>query len=213
MNRLATINLIHLFDFYLAVMFLLSLLRRLGLYGTAVGIVVASPGRWPRLLRVMKEHRTLFLSWTTIRPLMLALGLWAVQIIASRVVWPTADLTINHLLDSWFIPLLLVITLIPMLAVDAYFLIRVGRIDRDESNKYFDMAESWLRGWKGPVVRALTFGVVDPRRMVSEEVRKALVSINELLNRNLYWMALQIGLRVLFGLSLWFTWAYLTKNA
>ncbi|SRR6266404_7007003 len=210
---MATINLIHLFDFYLAAMFLFSLLRRFELYGTAVGIVVASPGRWPRLLRVMKEHRALFLTWTTFRPLTLALGLWAIQMIASRLIWPRADLSFNHLLDSWFIPLLLGLTFVPMIAVDAYFLIRVGQIDREESIKYFDMAESWLSSWKAPVLRALTFGIVDPRRMVSEEVRKALVSINELMNRNLYWMAVQIGLRVLFGLSLWFAWAYFTKSA
>ena len=129
MNRLAEINLIHLFDFYLAAMFLFSLLRRFELYGTAVGIVVASPGRWPRLLRVMKEHRALFLTWTTFRPLTLALGLWAIQMIASRLIWPRADLNFFHVLDSWFIPLLLGLTFVPMIAVDAYFLIRVGRIE------------------------------------------------------------------------------------
>ena len=45
------------------------------------------------------------------------------------------------------------------------------------------------------------------RRMVNDEVQKALVSASDLLNRNLYLTALQMGLRVAFGLGLWLTWA------
>jgi hypothetical protein len=69
------------------------------------------------------------------------------------------------------------------------------------------MAENWLTSWKAPVVRFVTLGYVDPRRMVSSEVHKALTAISDLINRNLYWMSLQIGLRVVFGLALWSTWA------
>ena len=34
------------------------------------------------------------------------------------------------------------------------------------------------------------------------------VAASDLLNRNLYWTCLQMGLRVLFGLGLWVTWAF-----
>jgi hypothetical protein len=43
--------------------------------------------------------------------------------------------------------------------------------------------------------------------MVSEEVRKAMEMISDLINSNLRWMSLQMCLRVLFGLTLWLTWA------
>lgn len=201
------VNLIRLFDFYLAAMFVLGTMRRLGQYRSVVALIVSAPGRWPRLLLELRQHRAIFLTWTTLRPAALALAIAIVHMIASRVVWPRAHLTLHDLFQHWQVLPVVLLTISPMLAVDAYFLIRVGRIDRDETAKYLDQAEHWLTSWKAPVVRFLTLGYVDPRRMVSEEVRKALTSLSDLLNRNFYWMSLQMGLRVLFGLVLWGVWA------
>ena len=211
MSQLKDVNLINLFGFYLAAMFLLGTMRRFGQYRAIGGILVAAPGRWPRLLKVMNEHRAIFLTWSTLRPAALALLLCVIHLIASRVVWPRAQLTVVHLLDSWALLPLLFAAGIPMLAVDVYFLVRVGRIDQPETEKYLDMAESWLTGWKATAVRVVTFGRIDPRRKVSEEVQKALTAISNLINRNLYWMSLQVGLRVVFGLTLWLTWAVLAS--
>ncbi|MFL5339792.1 MAG: hypothetical protein ACJ8F7_06450 [Gemmataceae bacterium] len=213
MNRLATLNLIHVFDFYLAAMLLLSVYRRFELYRSVGAILFAAPARWPKLLQVMKQHRAMVFTTASIRPLALALAIWLVQIVASRLIWPHADLTPNRVLDSWVILPLLLVTLLPMLGVDVYFLIRVGRINRQETLEYMDLAESWLTGWKAPVVRALTFGFIDPRQRVDEEVRKALAYLNQLLNTNLYWMALQTGCRVAFGLALWLAWAFFVSGA
>src|SRR5262249_32454587 len=192
-------------------MFLLGTVRRFEQYRAIGGIVVAAPGRWPRLLKEMREHRAIFLTWSTLRPAALALLLCVIHMIASRVVWPRAHLTALHLLDSWGLLPLLIVAGVPMLAVDIYFLVRVGRIDKAETEKYLDLAESWLTGWKSTAVRVVTFGWVDPRRTVSEEVQKALVAISNLINRNLYWMSLQVGLRVVFGLTLWLSWALLAQ--
>jgi hypothetical protein len=206
-------NLINLFGFYLAAMFLLGTLRRLSQYRAIGGIMMAMPGRWPRLLKEMKEHRAIFLTWSTCRPAALALALCIVHVVASRAVWPHAHLTVKSLFGSWAIPPLILATLVPMLAVDIYFLFRVGRIDRAETEKYLDLAESWLTGWKAKAVRTITFGLIDPRKRVSEEVRKALSAISNIINRNLYWMSLQVGLRVVFGLTLWLTWAWFTHRS
>jgi hypothetical protein len=155
----------------------------------------------------MKKHRAIFLTWTTLRPAALALSIAVVHMIASRVIWPRAHLTIGSLFQYWYVLPIVALTFVPMLAVDCYFLIRVGRIDREETAKYLDQAEHWLTSWKAPVVRFLTLGYVDPRRMVSAEVRNALTSLSDLINRNFYWMSLQMGLRVIFGLVLWGVWA------
>src|SRR5262249_12220018 len=193
-------------------MFFLGTIRRFEQYRAIGSILVAAPGRWPRLLKVMNEHRAIFLTWTTLRPAALALLLCIIHMIASRLVWPRAQLTAVHIFDSWLIPLLILLTMIPMLAVDVYFLVRVGRIDQMETAKYLDMAESWLTGWKAHAVRVFTFGKIDPRRKVSEEVQKSLTAISDIINRNLYWMSLQVGLRVVFGLTLWLTWAVLARS-
>ena len=77
---------------------------------------------------------------------------------------------------------IILVPLVPMLAVDLYFVVRVGRFDHDETVKYFDQAESWL-GWKGPLVRVLTLGIVNPRKMVDEEVKKSLTEMQSTLTR------------------------------
>src|SRR5262245_46505489 len=201
------VNLIRLFDFYLAAMFLLGSWRRFGQYRTIAAIMFSAPGRWPNLLRVMKQHRAVFFTWATIRPALLALSLAVIQTVCSRLIWPQADLTIVDILRHWIMLPLLILTVVPMIGVDIYFLIRVGRINRAETVQYLDMAEKWLTSWKAPVVRWATLGYIDPRRMVSEEVRKTLEMISALVNSNLKWMSLQMCLRVVFGLTLCLTWA------
>src|SRR5437763_457131 len=45
------------------------------------------------------------------------------------------------------------------------------------------------------------------RPMVAVEVRAALVSASALLNTTLWWVSIQTGLRIAYGLSLWATYA------
>lgn len=203
---MSSLNLIRLFDFYLMAMFLLSTVRRLGQY-RAIGALLISAGRWPRLLEEMKKHRAMFITWTTLRPAALAMSLWLAHMVLARAVWPHAHLTPAELLRHWYVLPVVLASLAIMLGVDVYFLVRVGRIDRKETEEYLDKAEYWLKSWKAPVVRILTFGYINPRRMVSEEVQKAMTQLSDLMNNNFRWMALQLALRVLFGVTLWMTWA------
>ena len=69
-------------------------------------------------------------------------------------------------------------------------------------------AEFWLRSRTATVVRVFTLGYVNPRHLVAIEVQKALVEASRLLNTTLWWMAVQTTLRLLFGLSLWLTYAF-----
>ena len=78
---------------------------------------------------------------------------------------------------------------------------------RRDANKHFDQAEYWLRSWAAPMVRFFTLGHINPRKMVAEEVRKALLAASAMINSSLWWWIRQVGLRFAFGLSLWLTWA------
>jgi hypothetical protein len=209
MNRLAAINLIHLFDFYLAAMFVLGTYRRVAQYRAFAGLALGMPGRWPHLFQLVRQFRTIFMTWNTVLPSLLALLIWLVQIVASRLIWHQANLSVADLFSHWKAWPIVVPVGAAMLAVDVYFLVVVGQIDRTAIEKNFDQAEHWLSSWHAPAVRMLSFGYVNPRRMVHEEVRKALVAASDLLNRSLYWTCVQMGLRVLFGLGLWLTWAFL----
>jgi hypothetical protein len=202
----APLNLIRVFDFYLTLMFLISFIRRWDVYWNAIYILVTVRGRWPKLLARLAEHHSLLMNWDFFRPAVAALFLTAVQLICSRLLWPQAVLTGPDLQREWWWVVIILVPLIPMLAVDLYFLIRVGRFDRNETAKYLDQAENWL-GWKGPLVRVLTLGYVNPHKIVDEEVKKNLAEIGTTVRASLWWVSVQISLRVLFGLTLWTAWA------
>ncbi len=200
------VNLIRVFDFYLALMFVISLVRRWEVYWDAVRIVFVVRGRWPRLMSRLADHGSFLLNREFFRPILLALGLMLVQMVCSRVIWPRATLTGPELRGEWWWLPVLLATVLPMLAVDLYFIIRVGRFDHSETVKYLDQAETWL-GWRGPLVKFATLGLVDPNRMVDAEVRKSVADLGTTVRSSLWWVSAQIGFRVLFGLSLWAVWA------
>src|SRR5262249_13636393 len=208
MTRLWDLNLIRFFDFYLALAFLLSTAFRIRQYHAILALVRAVPGRWPRLFELVKQHRALFLTWGTLLPALAAFVWSAIHMLACRVVWPHANITLGQLAQSWgAVPVALAGT--AMLAFDAYGIWNVAELDRGEMEKYFDQAEYWLKSWTAPVVRIFTFGHVDPRQMVTVEVQAALRSTSEMLNSTLWWVLIQTGLRIAYGLSLWLAFALL----
>jgi hypothetical protein len=212
MSDLSGLSLIHFFDFYVVFFFIAGTIRRVNQYRHFTGLVFSMPGRWPRLLKLLQEHWTLFVTWSTILPGLMALALSLVQLLASRLVWPHAGrpphgLTAGRLAEHPTALVVIALLGLAMLALDLYGVLVVGQIDRRETEQYFDQAEYWLRSSAAVVVRVVTLGFINPRRMVVVEVRKALVDASQLLNATLWWVTAQLGLRLVFGLSLWLTWA------
>jgi hypothetical protein len=208
MNGFWDLNLLHVFGFYLALMFLFSLYRRRAQYRAIGSLVLSGPGRWPRLLELVWRQGGIFLTWSTILPALLAFCLTLVHWLASRLVWPEADVTLAGLAQQTLNWPAVALLCVAMLAVDFYCTVVVSDVDQAVLKKYFDEAEYWLRSWTAPVVHILTFGTVNPRKMVAVEVRKALTEASQMLNANLWWLAAQIGLRFAFGLSLWLVYAW-----
>jgi hypothetical protein len=206
MNNLVNLNLIRFLDFYFTLMLFISIYLRVGQYREALGLALTGPGRWPRLLDLVKRHRTIFLTWSTILPALLALLLAVIQLVASRQLWPQADLSAGQLGEHWGFLIAIAPLGLAMLFVDVWGALVVGKIDRAEMEKYFDQAEYWLRSHTAHVVRIFTLGYVNPRAMVDVEVRKALLEVSRLLQSNLWWWVTQTGLRAAFGLALWSTW-------
>lgn len=201
------LNLIHLFTFYLAAVFLISTVRRLRQYHDVAQLALAAPNRWPRVLEQLRGHWIMFMTWATLRPVAVALGLLVIQMICSRLIWPSAQLTLRGLLDEgWLLPVVLV-ALGAMLAVDVYFIVSVGEVGRRETEVYLDEAEHWLTSWKAPVISLVTLGYINPRQIVAVEVRKAVEQGRGLLHNTLWWVSAQAALRTAYGLTLWVAWA------
>lgn len=200
-------NLIHLFNFYLAATFLISTILRISQYQAILGLVQNFPSRWPSLLQLARKHFTIFLTWSTLLPVLLTLLLLTMNMIASRLVWADADLTPTHLAQQ-IGPASLIMGLgASMITFDLIGIFWIGKVDRIMMEQYFDQAEYWLRSWTAPVVNIFTLGYINPRRMVHAEVRKALVEASKLINTTLWWVIAQAALRMGFGLSLWLAYA------
>lgn len=213
MDWLWNLNLIRLFDFYLAMAFLASTWARIRMYRAVLGLVRSVPGRWPRLFQLVRDHGGIFLTWPTVGPALLALLLMTVQMLASQLLWPEAGeppygLTVARLAEHLGAVPFVALLGVAMLSVDLYGILVVGEFDRVQMEKYFDQAEYWLKSWVAPVVRVFTLGRINPRRMVDAEVRNALMGASRLLNATLWWVSMQVGLRIAFGLSLWLTYAW-----
>jgi len=213
MSGFWNLSLIHFLDFYFTLLFVVGSVRRFEQYQSIGKLALTGPRRWPNLLRLVREHQTVFMTWATVAPGLLALALSVAQIVASRVVWPDAGradtgLTVGSLAQHWgALPFVCPLAL-AMLTVDVYGLTRVGTIPQSEMEKYFDQAEYWLGSKTAHVVHVFTLGYINPRKMVSVEVRKALEGASSLLNSTLWWVNMQMALRFCFGLSLWLTWAF-----
>src|SRR5690348_13349362 len=183
MSGLLQLSLIRFFGFYLAVMFLLGTLVRVRQYRTFLNLVRAMPARWPRLLKLVRQHGHIFLTWGTVMPLALALALVLANWVASTLLWPEAnDFTVARLLGAWPALPVVIVCGAAMLGMDGYCCFVAGQVNQAEMEKYFDQAEYWLRSWTAPVVRLFTLGYINPRQMVAAEVRAALVSASRLLN-------------------------------
>jgi len=208
MSWLFELRLIRFFGFYLAVMFLLSTWVRLRQYATVVRLVRSMPNRWPRLLKLVKQHVHIFLTWGSVLPLVLLLAIFALNYLASKWLWPQADeFTLAQLAPLYPLWPVVLVFGAAMTAFDIWGVVSVTAIDQAEMEKYFDQAEYWLRSWTAPVVRFFTLGRINPRQMVAVEVRGALVSSSRMLNSTLWWVVTQAGLRIAFGLSLWLAYA------
>lgn len=201
------LNLLRVFDFYLAMMVCISLYRRWGLYRDGVmltlGFVVR---RWPRLLHRLNQYKSEAINRTTLRPLLLTVLLMVVQLFASRLLFPQAKVSVRDLSKSWWQLTLLILAAVPMLLVDFYFILRVGRFDRAETIKYFDRAETWAGTWRARAVRIITLGRVNPDRMVDSQVREGLRQLGATFAWAMWWVSTQLAFRLIFGLTLWMLW-------
>ena len=206
MSWIGTVNLIHALDWYLLIIFVASSVLRLRQYRSLLRLVWLFPGRWPLLLELVKKHRGVLLTWGTILPALLALSLSVTHTLACRLVWPQADLGLAQLAESLLAALVVAVLGVAMVSFDCYSARRVGKCDREQVEKQFDQAEYWLKSWTAPVVRIVTFGFVNPRKLVSVEIRKALVAASRQLNWSLWWTSLQVSLRIAFGASVWLTY-------
>ncbi len=205
--NLTTINLINVFTVYLSIAFVIGTVLRLRNYRAIVGLIWSFPSRWPRLLQLVKQYRAIFLRWPTLLPVACTGTLMLANAMASHFFWRQAQVTPGDLGRHRLACLGIVVLGVAMIVLDCQAIFNVGRFDRMALEEDLDRAEHWLGSWKAPAVRILTLGLVNPRRIVNEQIRRAIIKANEIVNGRMWRWAVQIGVRFAFGLALWQTWA------
>jgi hypothetical protein len=209
---LNTVNLIDVFSYYLVLVFLVGTGMRIRSYRAILGLVLASPSRWPKLLALVRKHRTVFLGW----PMFLASGLTLVLILsnslATRLVWASASVNFGELWKHWPALVAVVVTGGLMLFLDCRASSRSGQFDRAALEQDLDKAESWLHSWMSPALSFVTFGFINPRKIVGAEVQRLLVDANWVVIGGMRRTSLRIGMQLAFGLSLWLSRAMVLRT-
>lgn len=212
-SSLSTYNLIDAFSYYLILAFVIGTAIRVRNYRAILGVILTFSHRWPKLLVLVKRCRTIFLRWPTLLPIGLTLALMLANALASHFVWSQASVSLGELRWRWVALLAVVVSGGVMVFLDCKAVFGSGSFDRAALEKDLDQAEHWLQSWQAPALRLLTLGLVNPRKIVDERVREALVQANLTVNGQMWRWSLQVGMRLAFGLALWTTWALALRGA
>ncbi|HMP57712.1 MAG TPA: hypothetical protein PKD86_00040 [Gemmatales bacterium] len=204
-------NLMDLFQFYLGMMFMLSIALRYRQYRSLIELVAAGPRRWPRLMELLRTERRLLLTPYTLVPVGLALTLMLVHSAMYNLLWPEAAVTPIDLAHHTMALGFLLVFGAAMVAVDARATFERWDFDAAVYEPTLDQAEFWLTTRWAPAIKTLTFGYVDPQSRVRDEVVRALASSQADVREMFINWSLQVGLRLGFGISLWLTWAAVLK--
>jgi hypothetical protein len=201
-------NLIALLQNYLILIFVLSIVWRYRQYQAMLGIVTDAKHRWPCLCKLVAEHRFIFLTWPTLLPIALTMALMLLHSIAYNLLWPQATVEFTDLFAHPILFIVVTVFCVWMVYLDMVAIFSKWEFQRADIDPYLDKAEYWLTTPWAPALRIFSFGFLNPRRMVREEVTKALTQACFDLNSMMWDWALQIAVRLAFGLSLWLPWAW-----
>jgi len=205
------LNLIHCLDVYLVVIFLVATCLRIHQYWSLLALISSMHECWPYLLKLVNQHRGIFLTWGTVLPALLAFLLSLGHMLACRLVWPQVDVTIAQVVHWWPVAVAVGSLGAVMIGFDCYAAWQVGKWDHAQVRKQLDQAEHWLASWTAPALHVLTLGFINPRKLVRVEVRRALEKASQQLNSALWWRSLPIGLRIASGGSLWLTYVWVVR--
>src|SRR5262245_5372274 len=138
--HLSQLNLISLFSVYITLAFVVSTILRWRNYRAMLRVILSFQERWPKLLRLVKEHREVFWQWPTILPAACTLFLMIVHLLASWLVWSQARVTPFDLIDHLWSLGLVVLMAALMLLFDGRMIFQVTHFDRLALESDFDRA-------------------------------------------------------------------------
>lgn len=196
-------NLLQLFLWYIAGVFLLSLLLRVRFYHSVLEVVRHVRYSCPRIFSLVNEHWFLCLrgglvTWASLYLVLLAPYYWL-----NQHVWPRATVTFHDL--GAMHPAILAFALVLiglMLTLDLLLLAQVSVIDVDRVKADLTWSETWLAGSLYRMLENL--GRWNPIKRYADQVtRQNIQWLNRVFRYSLWSMITQLGLRLSVAVSLY----------
>ncbi|MCA9068459.1 MAG: hypothetical protein KDA84_06030 [Planctomycetaceae bacterium] len=200
------------YERYLFLTFLLSFLIRFRQYQSNVQFAWQFPQQWPSVLEVIKEHRSIFLRWTTILPVAITLGILLAHTICYRLVWSEAKVSPSDLSDDTVVLVFLLPVSLWMIFLDLKTLFTASQLDFAEIEKNLTKGEFALNSRAMTAVRFASLGLFNPRKYVENRVADSLHGVRLALIAQLRRWSFHTAVRITFGFLLWFGYARITNT-
>ena len=204
---LSQLNVMGIYERYLILTFLLSLLMRFQQYRTNLGFAWQFPQRWPSVLEVVKARKGIFLTWTTLLPVGVTLAVLLGHSLFYRLIWQAADVTPTTLSNEWYLLPFLILVCLTMLALDLQALFSTTQTDFDEIETALGRGEYVLSSRAMVALRVGSFGLFSPRRYIENRIEESLHSVRLVLLTQLRRWSFHTAVRIAFGFLLWFAYA------
>jgi hypothetical protein len=202
----ADVNLLGVFELYLLLTFVLSAAIRFHHFRSNMNFLLHVPQRWPRMYGLIREQTGMFLRWTMLVPVGITLIVFLMYLVAYRLAWTDAVVSLRELRSVPLSTVLLVLIGGSMLALDSSALFRSSQWDYNQIEQNLTRGESALQSRTFKVVRWLTRRRIDPDRIVRSRVIDSLAAVRLTLIDQLRRQSVHTAFRIAFGFLLWMTW-------
>jgi hypothetical protein len=196
-----------MYERYLILTFVLSVLIRFRQYQSNVRFAWQFPQQWPSVLEVIKQHSTIFLTWTTLLPVAITLGILLMHTLCYRVIWAEAAVSPAGLQSHGVVLACLIPISLWMVCLDLATLFRASQLDFAEIEKNLSKGEFALNSRAMSALRFATLGLFDPRKYVENRVADSLHGVRLALLAQLRRWSFHTAVRIAFGFLLWFGYA------
>ena len=203
------LNLLRVFIWYVAILFLISLALRIRFYLSIYDIARYVAEACPSVFRLVHEHWFLCVRDRFLTLVGLYGGILAAYLLVSRLVWPAASVSVRDLADAD--PLLLVGHVVLfglMVATDLVLVLQTSVVDKNRIIQDLAFAERWLGGKVYSVLDML--GRWNPIKNYADNLTaQTMVWFNVLFRGSVRSMIVQTVLRVFVGSALFISNAVL----
>jgi hypothetical protein len=208
--ELSAINLMASYERYLVLTFVLSLMLRFRQYHTNVRFAWAFPQHWPNVLEIIKKHSSIFVTWTTVLPVAITLGILLAHTICYRLIWSEAVVTPGGLRQHLLVLAFLLPVCLWMICLDLTTLFRASQLDFTEIERNLSKGEFALTSRALSALRLASLGFFNPRKLVEHRVADSLQGVRLALLAQLRSWSFHTAVRITFGFLLWLGYAHLS---